>query len=193
VSDSIDLVQGQRPVENRSDPIRRMTLADGLILIAAVGIGLGMARVAESGYSGPTSPAGDHPFDALVYSSLCWSGLALMIAVAPLRLVPPRPPMRRIRRQPGFVASVASVFYLAQAVMYIAVVRLVRPQPWGGIGYLYYIGSPTIGSTILFAWFILAVSGRWRAERSWIDRFGRAMGIGWIIAYIAHICAGGLW
>ena len=130
MSDSVDLAQGHRPVEDRSDPVRRMTLADGLILIAAIAIELGMARIAQRGYPGPTSPAGDLPFVAQVFSSLCWSGLAVMIAVAPLRLLPPRPPMRRIRRQPGFIASVTSVFYLANTVIYFAVVGIMRPQPW---------------------------------------------------------------
>jgi len=33
-------------------------------------------------------------------------------------------------------------------------------------------------------WLLLAVSGRWRAERSWIDRLGRVLGVVWIAATI---------
>jgi magnesium-transporting ATPase (P-type) len=38
------------------------------------------------------------------------------------------------------------------------------------------------GFVIAGAWLALAVMGRWRPERSWIDRFGRAIGIFWIVA-----------
>ena len=192
MSDLAETGQAQRPGEKRAAGIRRFTLADSLILIAAIGIGLGMAKIGQSGYLGAV-PGVSPPFIAQVYSSLCWSGLTLVIALLPLRLLPPRPPMRRVRRQPGFIASVTSAFYLADLVVSFSFMRLARPSPWGVFGYLYWIATPTVGSVILLGWFVLAVSGRWQAERSWIDRFGRALGIGWIIAYAIHVCAGGLW
>ena len=37
------------------------------------------------------------------------------------------------------------------------------------------------GLAILISWMMLLVGGRWRAERSWIDRFARAMGVYWIV------------
>ena len=30
------------------------------------------------------------------------------------------------------------------------------------------------------AWLVLVVSGRWRPERGWIDRFGRVLGVLWL-------------
>ncbi|MHB1557681.1 MAG: hypothetical protein ACYC61_09395 [Isosphaeraceae bacterium] len=33
-------------------------------------------------------------------------------------------------------------------------------------------------------WLVPAVAGRWRPEKSWIDRLGRALGITWIVISI---------
>jgi hypothetical protein len=38
-----------------------------------------------------------------------------------------------------------------------------------------------IGAAIAASWTFLLVSGRWRPERSWIDRAGRALGWFWIL------------
>jgi hypothetical protein len=38
----------------------------------------------------------------------------------------------------------------------------------------------TIGVSIAASWFLLLITGRWRSERSWIDRAGRALGWYWI-------------
>jgi hypothetical protein len=32
------------------------------------------------------------------------------------------------------------------------------------------------------AWLALALSGRWRPERDWLDRAGRVLGVCWIVA-----------
>jgi hypothetical protein len=37
------------------------------------------------------------------------------------------------------------------------------------------------GLAVAVAWTVLAVSGRWRPERSWIDRLGRGLGAIWIL------------
>jgi hypothetical protein len=38
---------------------------------------------------------------------------------------------------------------------------------------------------IAAAWLILALSGRWRPERTWIDRLGCLIGLAWIALEIA--------
>ena len=40
------------------------------------------------------------------------------------------------------------------------------------------------GYAVAAVWTFLAVSGRWRNERSWIDRFGRILGATWILLAI---------
>jgi hypothetical protein len=40
------------------------------------------------------------------------------------------------------------------------------------------------GFVVAGAWIALVLAGRWRAERSWIDRLGRGIGVFWILAAI---------
>jgi hypothetical protein len=37
------------------------------------------------------------------------------------------------------------------------------------------------------AWFFLAVTRRWAAEPSWIDRLGRILGALWMVSLPAHL------
>jgi hypothetical protein len=42
-------------------------------------------------------------------------------------------------------------------------------------------------SAVAGAWLVLVLAGWWRPERSWIDRFGRALGFGWLaISLVYH-------
>jgi hypothetical protein len=40
------------------------------------------------------------------------------------------------------------------------------------------------GPAVAAVWLVLALSGRWRPERSWIDRLGRFLGVTWIVISI---------
>ena len=40
-------------------------------------------------------------------------------------------------------------------------------------------GTPA-GYAVAATWVVLAASGRWRPEKSWVDRLGRALGLAWI-------------
>ena len=43
---------------------------------------------------------------------------------------------------------------------------------------------------IISAWLVLAVSGCWRPEPSWIDRSGRVLAIAWIVRHLIHFVSG---
>jgi hypothetical protein len=45
--------------------------------------------------------------------------------------------------------------------------------------------SAPCGFTVAAIWLLLALSGRWRPERSWIDRLGRLLGLVWMACAIA--------
>ena len=60
----------------------------------------------------------------------------------------------------------------------------------GLVGYLnaYECFSVTVASfaspcgyAVAAVWLVLVVSGRWRPEKSWIDRLGRALGVIWVM------------
>jgi hypothetical protein len=79
-----------------------------------------------------------------------------------LRLVSPRPPAAELLRQPGLWASAGLVL----GVALMLTLRLFQPA--------------IFPSSVALAWLGLALSGRWRAERSWIDRSGRIVGACWL-------------
>ena len=45
--------------------------------------------------------------------------------------------------------------------------------------------SAPCGFTVAAIWLLLGLSGRWRPEKSWIDRLGRLLGVVWIACAIA--------
>jgi hypothetical protein len=42
-------------------------------------------------------------------------------------------------------------------------------------------GSWSGGLAVLASWMTLALSGQWRAARGWVERFGRVIGVCWIL------------
>jgi hypothetical protein len=111
------------------------------------------------------------------------------VTVLALRYLPPRPPLRRLLRQPGTIAcAVASLFlvptsaavlgsHLASGlpleVAWARAVRDLRPEYLTG-------AAAAIGLAVAVAWVALAATERWRPEPSWIDRLGRLLGAFWI-------------
>jgi hypothetical protein len=88
----------------------------------------------------------------------------LLPAFLILRMRRPRPPMHSLVRQPGFAACAAPV------ACYLTVL------PW----FLVAAATP-------LAWFFLAVTRRWAAEPTWIDRLGRILGTLLMVSLPAHL------
>jgi hypothetical protein len=105
----------------------------------------------------------------------------LMPAILLIRLRRPRPGWRRLARQPGAVACAAGT----GALLFGAVVALVgmiingysvvplESRAWPVI-------EARVPLAVFAAWLLLWRSGRWRRERSWIDRAGSILGAYWI-------------
>jgi hypothetical protein len=45
-----------------------------------------------------------------------------------------------------------------------------------------------VGLSIVSSWTTLLVAGRWRPEASWIDRLGRVVAMGWLLAGLFTTC-----
>lgn len=185
---------------------RRPTLLDGMILVAATAVGLALARE-ETGWTLrhylmpwraiPLEWVGTAVYD-LVLATLplpaAWSAGLLLI-----RLIGPRPALRRLTVQPGAVALLAVGLALASRLAGLAVltarVWLAGPSP-GIQGSLWSIPrlslaivdsvhvssgwARSLSVAVLVAWSLLALGGRWRPEPSWIDRAGRLLGAYWV-------------
>src|SRR5205823_256298 len=109
-----------------------------------------------------------------------------------IRLVRPRPRWARLMRQPGMAAACAAWVVIVTHLAGMAAVWLNDPQrparpiaaPLRSFWYVYRL---PVGPAVAAVWLALALGGRWRPERSWVDRLGRAIGWAWIgLALVAQ-------
>jgi hypothetical protein len=176
-------------------PGRQFTFLDAIVLIAATAIGVALSREPWSILAGNWPALIDHGMDhwsiilevleeapAVVEPSL----LAWSTAVFLLGLRPPRPRFRRLTRQPGWVACGLSLFPLVvHGVIFLSLLPI---RGWPAFfNHSYLLGTwlgVEVGAAVVGAWLVLLFTRRWRAERNWIDRAGRVLGLGWILAFM---------
>ena len=182
-------------------PPRRFTLFEGMVLIAATAVGIACSRAMwlALGISTtwPDTWAAWLEFAAIVFGTT-WPILAVWtVAILFLRLLKPRPRWRRLTRQPGLIACLAvttTLAFLVSVVVGISVVDVII------MGFkrinlsallnefaelLIFVTPILIQIGVLCAWTTLAVTGRWRSERSWIDGAGRLIGVAWFVVMMA--------
>jgi hypothetical protein len=164
--------------------MRRLTLFDLMILVAATGVGLGMARLYEINYQAPSH-----------YRFLDWlrgppscTATAIAIALIGLRLRRPRPRAIRLLQQPGFTACLAVLLGAVLGIVFHSAHLAARIIVQGSRGYpifnYFWHGVILhIPLAVVGIWLTLMASRRWRAEPSWIDRLGRLIGFYWF-AYV---------
>ncbi len=168
---------------------RKVTILDAMILVAAIACGFALRRI--------TDPAlGDFgAWDANWLGRVSGQSLAeavpflmaLTVAVLAMRVRRPRPQWRRIFRQPGTAACVAAIVPLASAWLQFAFAAWRNPgflDPLSGsVDLRLTQGTFLAGLWVLASWLALAISGRRRPERSRLDKFGRLVGLGWIVVW----------
>ena len=49
------------------------------------------------------------------------------------------------------------------------------------------LGIPVCALMVTFTWLALFLTGVWRSTPSWIDRFGRALGVSWILLFCLQV------
>jgi hypothetical protein len=115
----------------------------------------------------------------------------LCTALLGLGLWRPRPlHLRNVWSQPGTLAC-AVIAIVALLSFGIALLREwargvpVGPPPWRVVTTEWPISLT--GTAIVIVWATLGLMGRWRPERSWMDRAGRAIGL---LVVIGALCLG---
>ncbi len=172
---------------------REFTLIDAMILIAATGIALvQICHVYESmsfeQFFGRGSWENPYDLGDALYLTLIPLVVTGATALWVLRLRSPRPPLRRVLRQPGIASCTAILCYVlfhltnwvAQDALGVFNYRLgirrflkiihERPEYW--VAHL--SGS---GSAVAAVWLLLWLGRAWNPEPSWIDRAGRVLGM----------------
>jgi hypothetical protein len=167
---------------------RRFSLLDAMVLVAATAVGLPLMRsfFGVQFYVLRIRNPGAYylHWGALGLHGL--SGCAVAWSVALILLGPVRYRTRpaRLFRRPGTVAVVAAgVMALLTGLLFLvayALERSLAPAPQAPF-YFTMLAPGQIGAGVLCSWLMLALSGRWRPEPSWIDRLGRALGVYWIL------------
>ena len=164
---------------------RTFNLGDGLTLVAALALAMGLVRAVLIKYAESLTDVLINNREILA-GFLCVPMVLIPATFASLafRFRSPHPRGRRLTRQPGLVACGAAVVAVVLALA-IDLGRAARvgmiPSAWT----LSFRLLEPVGHVVLVAWLVLAVSGRWRLEPGWIDRFGRAIGGSWIALSLA--------
>jgi hypothetical protein len=168
---------------------RKFTVLDAMVMLMFTAAGLALSRFVYAGLSIL------YPRDLLETIHGARWGVALILPVPcvflwtlgliVLRMRLPRPSRRRVLRQPGFVANLGVLIGSVVGALPFAVPSWSWHR-FSAIG-LATMSAEVIGASVASALAILALSGRWKSERSWLDRAGRALAIYWIIVGI--LCA----
>ncbi len=175
--------------------IRRFTLIDAMVLIAATALSLVLIREYVdylqnrrilSVLTRDWSLASLWRWGTLLSGALAPLAVSLSLALWLLRLEKLKPSVRRLLRQPGMMASSAAVIatslFLVKALFsqyYLSQASSSRMLPLEG---LWMVRLPWNGEVVAVVWLLLWASGSWRSEPSWIDRAGRALGVYWIVS-----------
>lgn len=165
---------------------RRFSLADVMILVAAAAVAMVLSRLLNA----DTGPVRILPSTFVTAWAVQASPFLIVapFALLAVRFRRPRPPLRRVFRQPGTVACLAVVFSWVMSslplLLKVFLLTALRPSsPRYGVQ-IYLHSTLYMGSTVVLAWTVLALARAWRPEASWIDRAGRRLGVTFIVVWV---------
>ena len=187
-------------------PARKFTLVDGMVLIAATAIALVPIRLfLWENWHFPE----EHTLPEIwrtgleINVSLVPLAVSLSMALWLLALKHPRPNLRRVSRKPGIAASTVTLVYsVLSSLEYLvflwfshAFVRGTFDDPGSAMLWIRIGMQPIflVGGAVASLWFVMWMGGTWRADRSWIDRAGRVLGVYWIATSVLFGWAFFLW
>jgi hypothetical protein len=172
------------------NPVRRFHIVDAIALIAATAAGLALTRrwgilgvihekiLTKYFPDGILRPPDDGNLSDLGgYFLAPWS-----LALVAVRLYVPRASRGRLLTKPGFVATgTASIFMILRLAQFTVEDALLFGGDLHEFSLVHSVteASP-VAIAVITAWTLMAALGRWRAEASWIDRAGRAVGVAWV-------------
>jgi hypothetical protein len=83
----------------------------------------------------------------------------------------------------NFTLEMTGIGVWVERSPFMTLVRPVRilPAPWAiaqGLG--------DVGLAVLVGWLVLATTGSWSAESSWLDRTGLFLGAAWVGIFLIH-------
>jgi hypothetical protein len=164
-------------------PPRKFSLADAMVLIAAIALGFCLVRLTFPSWSDIRSAKGGMSTFLIIQNTgqlVVPFLVTLTFALLMLRLRRPRPRLRRVLSQPGSTACIAATIAIVVEIAWIGSLLAVGSR-FIHLSSVFVGYAQQVSFAVLGGWTILAVSGRWRNDPSWIDRAGRVMGMAWIV------------
>ncbi len=166
-------------------PRRRFTILDGVVFIVILALAFALTRSFLKQSAWQLRPSfmpnlSQRVAAWIIHVSTRFMSMA-MLGLLIMRLRRPRPPLRRLSRQPGAVACTAAVVAMAASgsvILSLSLFRTVHISSLDQHTWLLFLGP--ISPAVTYAWILLWLSGRWQSEPSWIDRLGRLFGAYWI-------------
>jgi hypothetical protein len=174
---------------------------DAMLLIVAVAAGLWGNRT-DWRACFPWSRANPYTSIETLLKLVLPHVAAMTVVLVAIQLRRPRPPVRRLAREPGAVACMVASAVLLLIALWAAttkatgrvvefsqsVSRLPNGGGHGRGGALIYpdpgrwlaVYGDRVGFAVAGAWLALLLTGCWRSEPTWIDRLGRALGWVWL-------------
>lgn len=159
---------------------KHLSLADAMALIVAAAIGAAMVRLWYPTFIGESEGRVDIEF---CYKSACWFLMPFSPICLILRLVHLRPPGRKWSFAPGLWAHAAIVLGTLIATVEIDLYTWSHGINRWDESWKRWLASDLwseVWKIVLAAWCFLGLSGQWRSEPSWIDRFGCVLGVFWL-------------
>jgi hypothetical protein len=164
---------------------RNLSIADGIILVAGAAVAMAcyLEFTKERGFLNTWSTK-PHLWLAQATVSVV---LPLTLMMIPLLLRQPRPRRGRLWCQPGLLAEIAVAVSLIHFLLLWTLDQMLTGpgslrSPEGLLGRTVLLLPSRSSCAVAATWAALALSGRWRAEKSWLDRTGRLVGFYWIVA-----------
>ena len=189
---NMQIAHTDRPPQTASS--RRFTLLDAMVLIAATGIGFVPIRLFlwENWHFPEEWSVPEVWRSGLeINVSLVPLALSLSLALWLLALKHSRGRLRRAFRRPGMAACTITLAYtILSSIGYVVFLQFSRAwdrgvfnDPNSAMLWIRIGMQPIflVGGAIASVWIVMWLGRTWRAERSWIDRAGRALGFYWIV------------
>jgi len=171
----------------RKSLVRSFSLLDLMIIVAAIALWLVVTRSYAQAIRSDLSSIWSLAELGIVrifanqgsYLLICSSFTMLLI-----RLRGPRPPRRRLWRQPGLAASAGAVVGILAGTAGVLSNWASSPEPSIEVLQILQGVRPFAAPGVFGAWIALAFTRRWRSERGAIDRLGRLVGLLWLVEFV---------
>jgi hypothetical protein len=167
-----------------NSPGRRFNLLDAMILVAAAAFGIAAGRAQVSSSQVPGAWWGVDVHNGGVWFAFIWA-----VALILVQFRAGSHERRRLTCRPGFTACLVVVASLAVLLVHELALKLFMWARWGRplrfesadlTDRLFGLLSMNVPCAVAATWVVLALGGRWRPGRDWVDRLGLLLGVYWL-------------